>query len=188
MDPIRRMPVIFSFRVACAPRYLRCQRSRPRKAPVPSKVKTVAYLEIDYPRVVPMRTAEGVTRVLEIAVVGKICSIQGEQPALPYAFAKREIKGGMRRQVPGAIPIEESRSVLVGRSSPEVVRQAQRQDPANGIPLIVVEEKVSNRRILDQTTGNGSDTLADRIRIGGTKLSHLEESWGSQRDFGALDD
>lgn len=135
-----------------------------------------------------MRTAEGVTRVLEIAVVGKICSIQGEQPALPYAFAKREIKGGMRRQVPGPIPIEESRSVLVGRSSPEVVRQAQRQDPANGIPLIVVEEKVSNRRILDQTTGNGSDTLADRIRIGGTKLSHLEESWGSQRDFGALDD
>jgi hypothetical protein len=61
---------------------------RPSRRMLPSIVESVAQLDIDFARVIPMKSSEGLTVVQFDATVGHVQGVQGGGDTLPEVFAK----------------------------------------------------------------------------------------------------
>src|SRR4029077_9437497 len=75
----------------------------------PSIMETVAQFDIDFARVVPMETAEGLAVVEIHAAVGHVQGVQRGGNALTEVLAERQIERGVLGQMPFRIRVARER-------------------------------------------------------------------------------
>jgi len=139
----------------CVVRRRQGERVRGRVAGA-SILESIAKLYVHLPRVVPVKTAEGLAVVEFNSAVGHVEGVQRRGQALTEVLSKREIERGVLRQVVSRIRlsgkgIAEARAVVDVNGSKRTPRKGSVAAKIQSISLIMIEwEEVARRRDIRQ--------------------------------------
>src|SRR6266571_2827732 len=162
------------------------EESRPvADKPCVSEVETVAEFAGELAGITPMRAAEGVGIIEQVARVGDVLRREDQVQAFADGLAERKRKLRVARQMRRAVTIEEARAVTQIAGGPGAPGKLNVEAGIERVALVVVEKEKARRwrREIGKPSSDATGGLRELVRIRQIELRAVAKPRGAHRRF-----
>src|SRR5580700_10684813 len=151
-----------------------------------SVMEAVAKFGVNFARVVPVESAEGLAVVEQQVTVGDVKSVQRRGEAFAKILFQGKIKGCVLGEMSGAATVSEAGAVInIGRSE-AAPGQANVSSDVQSVALVVVkEEQGCGRGEIGEASGDRQSALGDLVGVRQVNLAAMRNSRGPERGLPA---